>query len=186
MAFGLLQGKKGIITGALDEQSIAWQVALLAKEEGAEIILTNAPVAVRLGKVRQLAELLQSEFIPADLVSEEDIIQLYQRTVDTWGKIDFLLHSVGMSMNVRKNKPYTDLNYDFFHKTLDISAISLHRLLQIGLKMDIFNEWGSVVALTYIAAQRFFPKYNDMTEAKALLEAITRHFGYYLGKTKRV
>jgi enoyl-[acyl-carrier protein] reductase I len=186
MAFGLLQGKKGIITGALDEQSIAWQVALQAKAEGAELLLTNAPVSVRLGKVRQLAELTQSEFVAADLIIEEDIVKLYEKAQEKMGKIDFLLHSVGMSMNVRKNKAYTDLNYDFLHKTLDISAISLHRLLQIGLKMDIFNEWGSVAALSYIAAQKFFPKYNDMTEAKALLETIVRHFGYYLGKAKKV
>ncbi len=186
MSFGILKGKVGIITGALDESSIAWKTAVKAHAEGAKIILTNAPVAIRMGKIKDLAEQIQAPLIPADATSIEDITKLYEAAQTEFGQIDFLLHSIGMSLNVRKNRPYTDLNYDFLNKTYDISSISFHKMMQVGLKMDIFKEYGSIVALSYIAAQRTFGKYNDMAEAKALLESYARSFGYHLGKLKKV
>ncbi|MGB1247553.1 MAG: enoyl-ACP reductase FabI [Chitinophagales bacterium] len=186
MSNQLLKGKKGIIFGALDENSIAWQVALKAKEQGAEFILTNAPVALRLGKIKELAEICETEIIPADATNMEDIENLFQTALDKYGKLDFVLHSIGMSINVRKKKPYTDLNYDWFMKAMDISALSFHRVLQTAYKMDALNEWSSVVALTYIAAQRTFPGYNDMAEAKVALESIARSFGYHYGTKKNV
>lgn len=187
MTKNLLQGKKGIIFGALDENSIAWKVAEKCFEEGATFTLTNAPVALRMGTIKKLAEKCNAEIIGADVTLDADIENLFRQTLEkTGGKIDFILHSVGMSPNVRKGKPYTDLNYDFFHKTLDISAMSLHRVLQCAKKIDAINEWGSVVTLTYIAAQRVFPDYGDMADAKALLESIVRSFGYHYGKDKKV
>jgi enoyl-[acyl-carrier protein] reductase I len=187
MAHQILAGKRGIIFGALDEKSIAWNVALKAKEAGATFTLTNAPIALRFGKINELAKQCNAEIIAADATSAEDLEQLFKKSVEVLGgKIDFVLHSVGMSMNVRKGKPYTDLNYDFFQKTLDISAVSFHKVLQTAMKTDAINEWGSVVALTYIAAQRSFPGYNDMAEAKALLESIGRNFGYHYGVQKKV
>lgn len=187
MAYNLLKGKKGIIFGALDEKSIAWKTALRCVEEGAEIVLTNAPVAMRMGEINKLAELCNAPVIPADVTSLEDVDNLIVKTLDHFGSgIDFILHSVGMSMNVRKSIHYTENNYDFTHKGLDISAISLHRVLQTAMKHDAINEWGSVVALTYIAAQRVFPDYNDMADAKAMLESIARNFGYFYGQRKKV
>ena len=187
MAFGLLEGKKGIIFGALDEKSLAWKTALRAHEEGAQLVLTNAPVAMRLGKINDLAEICGAEVIPADATSVEDIENLFTKSMEILGgKIDFVLHSIGMSPNVRKNFPYTDLKYDFFLKTLDISALSFHKILQTAFKMDAINDWGSVVALSYIAAQRTMPGYKDMADAKAMLESIARSFGYYYGKEKNV
>lgn len=186
MSLGILKGKVGIITGALDESSIAWKTAVKAHAEGAKLILTNAPAAIRMGKIKDLAEQIQAPLVPADATSLEDITKLYETAQSEFGQIDFLLHSIGMSLNVRKNRPYTDLNYDFLNKTYDISAISFHKMMQVGLKMDIFREWGSIVALSYIAAQRTFGKYNDMAEAKALLESYARSFGYHLGKLKKV
>jgi enoyl-[acyl-carrier protein] reductase I len=182
----LLQGKKGIIFGALDENSIAWKVALKAKEQGAEFILSNAPVALRLGKINELAELCNAEVIPADATSMEDLQALFQKAMEKYGKLDFVLHSIGMSPNVRKNKAYTELNYEWFLKTLDISALSFHKVLQTAYQLDALNDWSSVVALTYIAAQRTFPGYNDMAEAKATLESIARSFGYHYGVKKKV
>ena len=186
MAKGILEGKKGIIFGALDDRSIAWKVAEQAKAEGAEFILTNAPVALRMGQINELAEKTGSDVIPADVTNMEDLEALFTAGKDKFGGLDFVLHSVGMSPNVRKGRAYTELNYDFFHKTLDISGMSLHRVLQTAKKLDAINEWGSVVALTYIAAQRTFPGYNDMAEAKALLESIARSFGYWYGYDKKV
>jgi enoyl-[acyl-carrier protein] reductase I len=187
MSYGLLKGKKGIIFGALDSNSIAWKVAQKAHEEGAVFTLTNAPVAMRLGAINELAQATGSQVIPADATSNEDLSKLFQTSMDVLGgKIDFVLHSIGMSPNVRKSIPYTETNYDFYHKTLDISAISLHRVLHTAMKQDAINDWGSVVALTYIAAQRVFPDYNDMADAKSLLESITRSFGYHYGKAKKV
>ncbi|MCG3168033.1 MAG: Enoyl-[acyl-carrier-protein] reductase [NADH] FabI [Bacteroidia bacterium] len=187
MTKNLLEGKKGIIFGALDENSIAWKVALKCKEEGATFTLTNAPVALRMGTIKKLAEACNAEVIPADVTLDADIEALFTKSMEVLGgKIDFVLHSVGMSPNVRKGKPYTDLSYEFFHKTLDISAMSLHRVLQCAKKLDAINEWGSVVTLTYIAAQRVFPDYGDMADAKALLESIVRSFGYHYGKDKKV
>jgi enoyl-[acyl-carrier protein] reductase I len=182
----LLKGKKGIIFGALDENSIAWKVALKAKEQGAEFVLSNAPVALRLGKINELAVLCNAEVIPADATSIEDLESLFDQALAKYGKLDFILHSIGMSPNVRKNKAYTDLNYDWFLKTLDISALSFHKVLQTAYKKDALNEWSSVLALTYIAAQRTFPGYNDMAEAKSTLESIARSFGYHYGSHKKV
>lgn len=183
----ILKGKKGIIFGALDEKSIAWAVALKAKAAGAEIILSNAPIALRFGKIHELAALCNAEVIAADATSEEDLIHLFQAATQKFsGKIDFVLHAIGMSMNVRKKKHYTELSYDFFQKTLDISALSFHKMLQVAMKLDAIKSWGSVVALSYIAAQRSFPGYNDMAEAKALLEAIGRNFGYHYGIKNKI
>jgi len=186
MGQNILQGKKGIIFGALDELSIAWQVAERVVEEGAEIILTNAPVALRMGKIKDLASKLNCEVVAADATNMDDLNLLMDKAEEKFGKIDFILHSIGMSPNVRKKKEYTGTNYDFFHKTLDISGLSFHRVMQIAYQRDIINEWGSVVALSYIAAQRTFFKYNDMAEAKSLLESIARSFGYHYGKAKKV
>jgi enoyl-[acyl-carrier protein] reductase I len=187
MSNGLLKGKKGIIFGALDPNSIAWKVAMRAHEEGAQFTLTNAPVAMRLGAINELAQATGSQVIPADATLNEDLEKLFTTSMEILGgKVDFVLHSIGMSPNVRKSIPYTDTNYDFYHKTLDISAMSLHRVLRTAMKLDAINDWGSVVALTYIAAQRVFPDYNDMADAKALLESITRSFGYHYGKAQKV
>jgi enoyl-[acyl-carrier protein] reductase I len=187
MSYNLLKGKKGIIFGALDSRSIAWKTALRCHEEGAQLVLTNAPVALRMGEINQLAEICNAPVIPADVTSMEDIQKLLTGAMEVFGgKIDFILHSVGMSINVRKGRHYTDTDYDFMHKGFDISAISLHRVLQTALKLDALSEWGSVVALTYIAAQRVFPDYNDMADAKALLESITRNFGYQYGVKNKV
>lgn len=187
MGHGLLKGKRGIISGALDENSIAWKVALKAKEEGATFTLTNAPVAMRLGAIKQLADATEAEIIPADATSLEDIENLYTKSIDVLGgKIDFVLHSIGMSPNIRKGKAYGDLNYEWFQKSLDISALSFHKFLQVAEKLDAINEWGSVVALSYIAAQRTYPFYTDMADAKAVLESIARGYGYRYGKLKKV
>lgn len=183
----LLAGKRGIIFGALDEKSIAWQVALKAHEQGAIFTLTNAPFALRMGEINKLAEQCNTIVIPADATLIEDLEKLVDQSVShLGGKIDFVLHSIGMSPNVRKGKTYTDLNYDWLMKTLDISAISFHKLLQTLHKKDAINEWGSILALTYIAAQRAFPGYGDMADAKATLESIVRSFGFYYGNAKKV
>lgn len=185
--YNLLKGKRGIIFGALNDQSIAWKVAERAHEEGAVFTLTNAPIALRMGEINNLAEKCGSKVIPADATNSEELEKLFSESTDILGgKIDFVLHSIGMSPNVRKGKEYTDTNYDFFHKTLDISALSLHRVLQAAKKLDAMNDWGSVVALSYIAAQRVFPDYNDMADAKSLLESIARSFGYHYGIDKKV
>jgi len=182
----ILKGKKGIIFGALDTKSIAWKVAELAHAEGAEFILSNAPIALRMGTINELAAKTNSEVIGCDVTLEEDMNNLIDAAVAKYGKLDFVLHSIGMSLNVRKKIPYTELNYDFMHKTLDISAISFHRLMQTLLKKDAMNEWGSIVALSYIAAQRVFPDYSEMADAKSLLESFARSFGYHYGKSKKV
>jgi len=178
--YNLLKSKRGIISGALDSNSIAWKVAQRCHQEGAKIILTNAPIAMRMGEIKKLAEETKSEIIPADATSVEDLTNLFAKSQEILGgKIDFFLHSIGMSPNVRKNVPYTDLNYEFFQKTLDISATSLHKMLQVAMKLDALSEGASVVALTYIAAQRTYPFYSDMAEAKAMLESVARSFGYH-------
>jgi enoyl-[acyl-carrier protein] reductase I len=187
MSNQLLKGKRGIIFGALNADSIAWKVAERAFEEGATFTLTNAPIAMRMGEINKLAEKCNAAIIPADVTINEEIEKLFSESVEKLGgKIDFVLHSVGMSPNVRKGKAYHDLNYDWYHKTLDVSAMSLHRVLQIAYKQDAIADWGSVVALTYIAAQRVFPDYSDMADAKSLLESITRSFGYHYGKLRNV
>lgn len=187
MGYGLLKGKRGIISGALDENSIAWKVALKAHEEGAIFTLTNAPIAMRMGEINKLAEHCGAEIIPADATSESDIENLYTRSMEVLGgKLDFVLHSIGMSPNIRKGREYGDLNYDWFKQSVDISALSFHRFLQVSEKLDAMNEWGSVVALSYIAAQRTFAFYTDMADVKALLESIARSYGYRYGKLKKV
>jgi enoyl-[acyl-carrier protein] reductase I len=183
----LLKGKKGIIFGALDPKSIAWKVAEEAKKQGAEFVLTNAPIAMRMGAIKDLAEKCNAEIIPADATSMEDLENLFTKSQEILGgKIDFVLHSIGMSINVRKGKHYTDLSHDFMMKGMDVSAMSFHRVMQTAMKLDAMNEWGSIVALSYIAAQRTFPDYNDMADNKAYLESIARSFGYHFGKQKKV
>ena len=188
MANDLLKGKKGIIFGALNDQSIAWKTALQAHAQGAEIVLTNAPVAMRMGEIHDLAvQIGGAPVIPADATSVEDLTALFEGAMEHFGgKVDFVLHSIGMSPNVRKGKHYTDINYNWLQTTLDVSAISLHKTLAVAKNLDALNEWGSVVALTYIAAQRIFPDYGDMADAKSLLESITRSFGYHYGVAKKV
>ncbi len=187
MANQLLKGKKGLIFGALDESSIAWKVAEAAVAEGASITLTNAPIAMRMGKINELAAKCNAEVVPADATSIDDINNLLKRCMEIHnGPIDFILHSIGMSPNVRKKKSYTDLSYEFYQKTLDISAVSLHKVLQCAYQMNALNEWGSVVGLTYIASQRTFPSYGDMADAKATLESIARSFGYHYGVKNKV
>ena len=187
MSKQLLKGKKGIIFGALDERSIAWKTALAAVAEGAEIVLTNAPIALRMGKINELAKLCNAQVIAADATSMADMENLMQKSLEIFGgKMDFILHSIGMSPNVRKNIEYTNTNYENFLKTLDISALSLHRVCQAAMKADALNEWSSILGLSYIAAQRTFPGYNDMADAKAMLESIARSFGYQYGFAKKV
>ena len=187
MSNSILKGKKGIIFGALDETSIAWVTANKIYNEGGRFILTNAPVAIRMGDIEKLAEQTESKVIPADATSIEDLENLVERAMnDLDSKLDFVLHSIGMSVNVRKGKEYTDLNHDWMTKGWDVSAVSFHKLMQTLFKLDAMNEWGSIVALTYIASQRTFPNYNDMADNKAYLESIARSFGYYFGKEKKV
>jgi enoyl-[acyl-carrier protein] reductase I len=188
MAHGILSGKRGIIFGALDERSIAWKTALAAHAEGAQIVLSNAPIALRMGKIKELAEQCGgAPVIAADATSVEDLEKLFNEATGHFGGgMDFVLHSIGMSPNVRKSIGYTETNYDNFLKTLDISALSLHKVLQTAMKLDALNEWASVVGLSYIAAQRTFPGYNDMADAKAVLESIARSFGYHYGFKKKV
>lgn len=187
MGNNLLKGKRGIIFGALDEKSIAWKVAERAHEEGAIFTLTNAPIALRMGAITQLAEKCNAQLIPADATSVEDLENLYIKSMEALGgKIDFVLHSIGMSPNVRKGKHYTDTSYEFFQKTLDVSGLSFHKVIQAGYKLDAISDWGSIVGLTYIAAQRVFPDYNDMADAKSLLESIARSFGYHYGIRNKV
>lgn len=187
MANELLKGKKGIIFGALNDMSIAWKVAERAHEEGATFTLTNAPIAMRMGAINELAEKTGAQVIPADATNTDDLDNLVTQSMGVLGgKVDFVLHSIGMSPNVRKNRHYTDLKYEWYHQTLDVSAMSLHKTLAACMKHDAINEWGSVVALSYIAAQKVFPDYNDMADAKSMLESITRSFGYHYGERKKV
>ncbi len=185
--YNLLKGKKGIIFGALDEKSIAWKVAEKAHAEGAVFTLSNTMSAIRFGQIDELGEKLGAEVIAADATSVKDIEHVFERSMEILGgKIDFVLHSIGMSLNVRKKRLYNDLDYNYLNKTLDISAISFHKVLQVAYKMDAINKWGSVVALTYVAAQRTLYGYNDMADAKSLLESIARSFGYIYGRERKV
>ena len=187
MSHNILAGKRGIIFGALDDQSIAWKTAESVKNEGGEFILTNAPVAMRMGAINELAKKTGSIIIPADATELEDLEKLVDKSIDQLGgKLDFVLHSIGMSVNVRKGRHYTDLNYDWMKKGWDVSAVSFHKLMQVLYKKDAMNAWGSIVALSYVAAQRTFPNYNDMADNKAYLESIARSFGYFFGKDKNV
>lgn len=187
MNYKILEGKRGIIFGALDERSIAWKVAEKCNEAGASFVLTNAPIALRMGTINELAHKTGSEIIPCDVSVDDDMKNLIEQSMQKLGgKLDFILHSVGMSFNIRKKHSYTELDYELMKKTLDVSAISFHRLLQTCYNLDALKEWSSVVALTYIAAQRVFPNYNEMADTKALLESITRSMGFHYGKKKKV
>ena len=187
MGNNLLKGKRGIIFGALDENSIAWKTALKVKDEGGVFTLTNAPIALRLGKINELAASCNAQVIPADATSEQELNTLFTKSVEALGgKLDFVLHSIGMSPNIRKGKSYGDMNYDWYLKTLDISALSFHKILQTAEKLDAMNEWGSIVALSYIASQRSYPDYTDMAQAKAMLESIARSYGARFAKLKKV
>lgn len=187
MSHNLLQGKKGLIFGALNEKSIAWQAAMKAHDEGAEFVLSNTAVALRMGDTHELAKICNSPVIAADATNMADLENLFGETMKHFnGKIDFILHSIGMSPNVRKGNTYDDLNYEYLHKTLDISAISFHKVLQTARKLDAIEDWGSVVALSYVAAQRTLYGYNDMADAKAMLESIARSFGYIYGRDKKI
>ncbi|MFN0031744.1 MAG: enoyl-ACP reductase [Flavobacteriales bacterium] len=188
MSNNLLKGKKGIISGALNSQSIAWKVAEKAYEQGAQIVLTNAPIAMRMGEINELsAKLGNAPIVAADATNLDDLDNLFTKGMEHFGgKMDFMLHSIGMSPNVRKGRHYTDPNYEWYKQTLDVSAMSFHKMLSTAWKKDALNDWSSVVALTYIAAQRTFPDYNDMADAKSLLESIARSFGYHYGAAKKV
>ncbi len=187
MSYNLLKGKKGVIFGALNEQSIAWKVAVRAVEEGATITLSNTPMAIRMGETAALAEKLNCEMIPADATNVEELENVFKRSMEVLGgQVDFVLHSIGMSPNVRKKRTYDDLDYDMLDKTLDVSAVSFHKMIQVAKKMNAVAEYGSILALSYIAAQRTFFGYNDMADAKALLESIARSFGYIYGREKNV
>ena len=187
MAYNLLKGKKGLIFGALNPQSIAWKVAERAHEEGAEIVLTNTPISIRMGEVNALGEKIGAPIIPADATSVDDLTALISSTMEHFGgQFDFCLHAIGMSLNVRRGRTYDDLDYDFLAKTLDISAVSFHKLIQMLWKQDAIKEWGSIVALTYVASQRTLYGYNDMADAKALLESIARSFGYIYGRDRKL
>jgi enoyl-[acyl-carrier protein] reductase I len=187
MAYNLLKGKKGLIFGALNDMSIAWKVAERAHDEGAKLVFSNTDVALRLGNLKDLADKYNSEIIAADATNVDDLEKLINRTMEIFGgKIDFILHSIGMSPNVRKGLSYDRLNYEFYHKTLDISALSFHKVLYICRKLDAINEWGSVVGMSYVAAQRTLYGYNDMADAKSLLESIARSFGYIYGRDKKI
>jgi len=187
MAYNLLKGKKGIIFGALNSNSIAWKIAERAHEEGAQLVLTNTALAIRMGDMDELAAKTNSPTIAADATSVADLENLFSKSMELFGgQIDFVLHSIGMSPNVRKKLPYDDINYDYFAKTLDISAISFHKMIQVAKKMDAIREWGSILAISYIAAQRTLFEYNDMADAKAVLESIARSFGYIYGREKHV
>ena len=187
MSYNLLKGKRGIIFGALNDMSIAWKVAERAVAEGAQITLSNTPIAIRMGELSQLGERLDAEIIPADATSVDDLSNVFTKSMEVLGgKIDFVLHSIGMSPNVRKKRLYDDLDYDMLNKTLDISAISFHKMLQAAKKLNAINDYGSVVALSYVAAQRTLFGYNDMADAKALLESIARSFGYIYGREHNV
>ena len=185
--YNLLKGKRGIIFGALDENSIAWKTAERVHEEGGIFVLTNSPAAMRMGEIDQLAEKTGSQIIPADATSVEDLENLVDKAVEILGgKIDFVLHSIGMSVNVRKGNHYTNQNYDYTEKGWNVSAVSFHKVMQVLYHKDAMNEWGSIVALSYMAAQRVFPNYNDMADNKAFLESVARSFGYFFGRDKKV
>jgi len=187
MSHQLLKGKRGIIFGALDPNSIAWITAERVHEEGGTFVLTNAPIAMRMGAIDELAKKTGAQIIPADATSLEDLQNLVDQSVEILGgKLDFVLHSIGMSVNVRKGRAYTDQKYDWTQKGTDVSAMSFHKVMQTLYKSDAMNEWGSIVALSYMAEQRVFPDYNDMADNKAYLESIARSFGYFFGRDKNV
>jgi enoyl-[acyl-carrier protein] reductase I len=182
-SYGLLKGKKGIVFGPLDDSSIGWHIATAAHREGAQLAISNVAVAMRIGKVGELAALCgDAPVIVCDATNNDDIDRAFGELKEKLGSVDFIVHSIGMSQNIRKALPYDDLNYDWYLKTLDVSALSLHRLITGAVKNDAINDGGSIVALTYIAAQRNYSTYGDMGDAKALLESIVRSYGPRLGQ----
>ncbi|MEM6396394.1 MAG: SDR family oxidoreductase [Bacteroidota bacterium] len=187
MSNNLLAGKRGVISGALDQESIAWKVAEKCVAQGATITLTNAPVAMRFGEIKELGDKLGAEIIPADATNMEDLEQLFQKSEEVLGgKLDFVLHSIGMSLNVRKKRDYTDVKHDWMLKTFDVSAVSFHKMMQVLFQNDHMSDWGSILGLSYIAAQRTFPDYSEMAESKALLESFARSFGYHFAEKNHV
>jgi enoyl-[acyl-carrier protein] reductase I len=184
-SYGLLEGKRGIIFGPLDESSIGWQIALAAYREGAELAISNVAIALRVGKVRELAELCgDAPVFSCDATNSEEIDATFSQMKESFGGVDFIIHSIGMSQNIRKSLPYDGLNYDWYMRTLDVSALSLHRIITSALKHEAINEGGSIVAMTYIASQRNYSTYSDMGDAKALLESIARSYGPRLATRK--
>ena len=183
--YGLLKGKKGIVFGALDESSIGWQIALAASREGAELALSNVAVALRIGALDGLAEQCGgATIISCDASSVEELNGLFVKTKEEVGPLDFIVHSIGMSQNIRKGKSYRQVNYDWYLRTLDVSAISLHKMITAALDNDAISDGASIVAMSYIAAQRNYSTYSDMGDAKALLESIVRSYGSRLAKRK--
>jgi len=179
----ILSGKRGIIFGVLDSCSIAWEVAKRCKAEGADLVLTNTETALQLGETQNLAAQLQTSVIVCDASKIEDLESLMDNAEQLLGgKIDFILHAVAMSMNLRRHREYTNVNYSYFNQTIDISAISLHKLLQTCMKKNSLNQGASVVTLTYIASERFMEGYNDMADAKAMLESVVRNMGGIYGE----
>ncbi|NTU52621.1 MAG: enoyl-ACP reductase [Chlorobiaceae bacterium] len=176
--YGLLKGKKGIVFGPLDESSIGWQIALHAYREGAEIALSNVATAIRFGNLQELADLCgDAPVLICDASKNEDVDNCFRELKEKMGSVDFIVHSIGMSQNIRKQLPYEELNYEWFMRTLDVSGISFHRLVSYALKNDAINDGGSIIALSYIASQRNYWTYSDMGDAKSLLESIARSYG---------
>ena len=187
MKYNLLKNKKGIIFGALNEQSIAWHAAIKITKEGGKIILTNSKLAIKIGKIKQLSKKCNAKIIPADVTSLDDIEFLFKKSIKILkGKIDFILHSIAMSKNIKNNKSYENINYEWFMKTIDVSALSLHKIIHISEKINAMNKWGSIISISYIGSQKNFPGYLDMSQAKSMLESITRSYGYILGKKKKI
>ncbi len=180
--YGLLAGKTGVIFGALNDKSLAWAIAEAVHREGARFVLSNAPVAKRLGALASLAEKTNSPLLWADATKDEDLRILFEEAHKALGPIDFIVHAIGMGVNVRKRRAYEKLNYDWYAKTLDISAVSLHRIVRHALETGAIADGASIVALSYIGAQRSFSKYQEMGDAKALLESIVRTWGARLGQ----
>ena len=181
--YGLLKGKKGIVFGPLDESSIGWQIALHAYREGAEIAISNVAAALRFGNIDELSTLCgNAPMIVCDASKNEDVDACFKELKEKMGPVDFIVHSIGMSQNIRKQLPYEDLNYEWFIKTLDVSALSLHRLVSYALKNEAINEGGSILSLSYIASQRNYWTYSDMGDAKSLLESIVRSYGPRLAR----
>ena len=181
--YGLLKGKKGVVFGPLDESSIGWQIALHAYREGAEIAISNVAAALRFGNIEELSALCgNAPLIVCDASNNEDVDNCFKEVKDKIGPVDFIVHSIGMSQNIRKQLPYEDLNYEWFMKTLDVSGLSLHRIVSFALKNGAINDGGSILALSYIASQRNYWSYSDMGDAKSLLESIVRSYGPRLAK----
>ncbi|HCD36273.1 enoyl-ACP reductase [Chlorobium phaeovibrioides] len=181
--YGLLKGKKGIVFGPLDESSIGWQIAVHAYGEGASIAISNVAAAMRFGNTDELSALCgNAPVIVCDASKNDDVDSCFKELKEKVGKVDFIVHSIGMSQNIRKQLPYEELNYEWFMKTLDVSGLSLHRLVSYALKNDVLNDGASVLALSYIASQRNYWTYSDMGDAKSLLESIVRSYGPRLAR----